>query len=462
MAIEPKARFYLLIPPKRMLIGWIGSVRERMNWTSSGLAVLWFPEADGTEYEEWAVAGAGGELDRIYRRYRHPRKTWVGLTRSASFAHHWAHSSEAAEVRREIRRATPPGKRFADTPVGALYKVDDAKACEECVLELMRYWPRPSITHYSLNQPAKSVWAPKDLKVDPHAKLVGPVWIGCGHRPVDQRSVIIGPRVVWDDPDTETTSTETIWPKRVTTPAPPRFHHAGRSTAYERFIKRPLDVAVAVLLLAMLAPLWPMIVIAIWLEDGGPILFAHRRESRNGRNFPCLKFRSMRKNAEAMKQELREQNQVDGPQFFIKNDPRMTRVGRFLRASNLDECPQLLNVLLGHMALVGPRPSPRKENQYCPAWRVSRLSVRPGITGLWQVSRRRESGEDFREWIRYDLEYVNNLSFTLDMMIVCRTLIYVGKPIFSPLLSFSRGIEKNFKKTRENPRKNIHMERHLT
>jgi lipopolysaccharide/colanic/teichoic acid biosynthesis glycosyltransferase len=105
----------------------------------------------------------------------------------------------------------------------------------------------------------------------------------------------------------------------------------------------------------------------------------------------------------------------------MAHDPRLTRVGRFIRKSNLDELPQFLNVLAGHMSVVGPRPSPRRENQYCPAWREARLSVRPGITGLWQVMRTRRQGLDFQEWIRFDLEYVRRAGWVLDLRIMCRT-----------------------------------------
>jgi lipopolysaccharide/colanic/teichoic acid biosynthesis glycosyltransferase len=130
----------------------------------------------------------------------------------------------------------------------------------------------------------------------------------------------------------------------------------------------------------------------------------------------------MRRNAEALAKELRSLNVCDGPQFFIKDDPRVTRVGKLLRAWHLDELPQFWNVLVGDMSMVGPRPSPDGENQFCPAWRELRLSVRPGITGLWQVERTREPGRDFQEWIRYDIEYVNRASLWLDLWICFKTL----------------------------------------
>ena len=133
----------------------------------------------------------------------------------------------------------------------------------------------------------------------------------------------------------------------------------------------------------------------------------------------------MRKDAEKIKADLVKQNAADGPQFFMENDPRVTRVGRVLRKVQIDELPQFLNVLAGHMSVVGPRPSPEKENQFCPAWREARLSVRPGVTGLWQVSRTREPQTDFQEWIRYDLEYVQHQSFVGDLRIIYETVKHI-------------------------------------
>jgi lipopolysaccharide/colanic/teichoic acid biosynthesis glycosyltransferase len=160
---------------------------------------------------------------------------------------------------------------------------------------------------------------------------------------------------------------------------------------------------------------------ATWLEDGQPFFYGQRRETRGGREFSCWKFRSMRKDADAIKARLQAQNQADGPQFFMKQDPRLTRVGRILRKYNIDELPQLWNVLTGDMSLVGPRPSPRKENQFCPPWREARLSVRPGLTGLWQVKRTRRRGLDFQEWIKFDLEYVKRAGWRLDLWILVET-----------------------------------------
>jgi len=200
---------------------------------------------------------------------------------------------------------------------------------------------------------------------------------------------------------------------------------AGRRLTLRRVTKRLFDMGFSAGVLAATAPLYPVVMLLILLEDGRPFFFAHTRQTIHGRNFPCLKFRTMRRDAEAMKADLAEANQADGPQFFIEDDPRLLRIGKLLRKFQVDELPQFLNVLAGHMSVVGPRPSPDKENQFCPAWREARLSVRPGVTGLWQVRRTREPQTDFQEWIRYDLEYVQHESWRLDLWIVWQTILKV-------------------------------------
>ncbi|HPQ50613.1 MAG TPA: sugar transferase [Alphaproteobacteria bacterium] len=122
-----------------------------------------------------------------------------------------------------------------------------------------------------------------------------------------------------------------------------------------------------------------------------------------------------------MQHQLQVLNQVDGPQFKIEKDPRVSKTGQFLRNTCIDELPQFINVLLGHMSVVGPRPSPESENESCPMWRDARLSVRPGITGPWQIFRTREASLDFQEWIYYDTNYVRTLSFKKDVWICLKT-----------------------------------------
>lgn len=186
--------------------------------------------------------------------------------------------------------------------------------------------------------------------------------------------------------------------------------------------KRLFDIGFSACVLLAMAPVFPVVMAIIYKEDGRPFFFSHTRQTATGRYFPCLKFRTMRRDAEKMKAELAAANQADGPQFFIEHDPRLLRCGRWLRRFQIDEMPQFINVLLGHMSVVGPRPSPDNENQFCPAWREARLSVRPGVTGLWQVRRTREAQTDFQEWIKYDLEYVQHESWRLDLWIIFETV----------------------------------------
>ncbi|HUO09776.1 MAG TPA: sugar transferase [Phycisphaerae bacterium] len=199
----------------------------------------------------------------------------------------------------------------------------------------------------------------------------------------------------------------------------PRTHH---KPIYD-FFKRLFDIAFSLFALLVTLPICIPVALFIKLYDRGPIFFIHTREGRNAKPFGCLKFRTMVRDAEAIKRKLREINQVDGPQFKIANDPRITPIGRFIRKTNIDELPQFLNVLRGDMSIVGPRPSPFDENQLCPAWREARLSVTPGITGLWQISRSRDRGPtDFQEWIFFDTQYVDRRNFLLDLRIVLLTL----------------------------------------
>lgn len=194
----------------------------------------------------------------------------------------------------------------------------------------------------------------------------------------------------------------------------PRFSYAGS-------FKRIVDCFAAVIVLVLFAPIMPFIVLAVKLTSPGPIFFKDKRQGLYGKTFNCLKFRTMHVGADKIQDKLRFVSQVDGPQFKMVDDPRISAVGRFLRETYLDEIPQFINVLLGQMSVVGPRPSPEPENMLCPFWRDARLSVRPGITGLWQIYRTRQLMKDFQEWIYYDTKYVRNLSLSMDLLICWQT-----------------------------------------
>jgi lipopolysaccharide/colanic/teichoic acid biosynthesis glycosyltransferase len=227
---------------------------------------------------------------------------------------------------------------------------------------------------------------------------------------------------MWDEPHARPTTPQIDWMMIEPTEPPQDISVQPAATSLFLLAKRGLDILMAIVGLCISLPLFPIIMFAIWIEDGRPFFFGHLRETKGGREFKCWKFRSMRNGAEKMRDIIAKLNQVDGPQVYIENDPRITRVGKFLRKYNMDEFPQFWNVLIGDMSMVGPRPSPRKENQYCPAWREARLSVRPGITGLWQIRRTRNRGSDFQEWIKYDIEYVENMSLWRDLKIIYKTV----------------------------------------
>jgi lipopolysaccharide/colanic/teichoic acid biosynthesis glycosyltransferase len=217
----------------------------------------------------------------------------------------------------------------------------------------------------------------------------------------------------------------------------PRHAVAGeadeRGGLHYRALKRFVEAPLAAAALLVLSPLLLVIAVLVKLTSRGPVLYGDLREGKGGRPFRCWKFRSMRVNAHAMQRKLAAQNQVDGPQFKLVRDPRVTRVGGWLRRLNLDELPQLINVVRGEMSLIGPRPSPFRENQTCVGWRQGRLSVRPGVTGLWQVCRHDRSSGDFHQWIQYDLLYVRHMSAWLDLKILIATLVTLGGKLPVPV-----------------------------
>lgn len=186
-------------------------------------------------------------------------------------------------------------------------------------------------------------------------------------------------------------------------------------------LKRAFDIVGAVVGLLLLAPLLLAIGIMIWVDAGPPILYAWRVVGRRGRPFTGYKFRTMVPEADRVYASLRHRNLMKGPVFKMKDDPRVTRVGRWLRRYSLDELPQLWSVLLGDMSLVGPRPPLRREWEEFEPWQRQKLAVTPGITCLWQVSGRAEI-DDFRRWALLDLEYIERWSLWLDLKILWRTI----------------------------------------
>jgi lipopolysaccharide/colanic/teichoic acid biosynthesis glycosyltransferase len=186
-----------------------------------------------------------------------------------------------------------------------------------------------------------------------------------------------------------------------------------------RISKRLFDITLCLLALPFLLPLGGLIALLIYMDDPGPVLFRQYRTGLGGQRFAMYKFRTMVTNAEELKATYAHLNELSWPDFKITDDPRVTRIGRFLRKTSLDELPQILNVLKGDMSLVGPRPTSFDLSTYS-LWHTERLEVLPGITGLWQVSGR--SDVDFDERLRLDIEYIERQSLLFDLVILFRTV----------------------------------------
>ena len=195
----------------------------------------------------------------------------------------------------------------------------------------------------------------------------------------------------------------------------------GKQSLLYLFIKRLFDIFASLIGIVILIPLTLIIGLAIKLEDRGPIFFAQERVTKNGKLFKLYKFRSMVTNAEEIRETMDDENEMDGPVFKIKDDPRITRVGKFIRKTSLDELPQLWNVLKGDMSIVGPRPAlPREVEQYG-EYEKQRLYVTPGLSCYWQIAPHRND-LSFEEWMDLDVKYVKERSFWVDWKIIFKTI----------------------------------------
>lgn len=287
------------------------------------------------------------------------------------------------------------------------------------------------------------------VRVDKNATLIGPVLVGAGSQ-VRQNTLLaqclVAPGVVVPK---QTTSQRRVLcgengsgpvpknepsPESLTDNLPEHFHVVSsnhsvreRDGKWRRktyiAVKRVGEGVAALLGLIVLSPLMLLTAVVIKLTSRGPVFFYHEREGKDGKPFRCCKYRTMVSDAHRQQRALYRENAVDGPQFELHDDPRITWLGQRLRLTNIDELPQLFHVVLGQMSLIGPRPSPFRENQICIPWREARLAVRPGITGLWQLCRHDRSAGDFHQWIHYDMLYVRHLSVWLDLKIMLATLL---------------------------------------
>jgi lipopolysaccharide/colanic/teichoic acid biosynthesis glycosyltransferase len=205
-----------------------------------------------------------------------------------------------------------------------------------------------------------------------------------------------------------------------TSPGVRRDRGLLHATGWKRFLKRAIDVVGSIVLIILLAPVLVLSAIAIRVSSRGPVLYVQARIGREGRPFRMLKFRSMTRQAHDGRDHVIHLNEASGPVFKIRDDPRITRVGRLIRKVSIDELPQLINVLVGHMSLVGPRPPlPEEYRTYGPKAR-RRMSVRPGLTCTWQVNGR--SDVDFNTWVDMDLEYIDTWTFRQDLKLLLLTI----------------------------------------
>lgn len=424
--LNRRAELYLLTDERTLTIFRLGKLVDALSWLRPRILFVRLHSTLERGYRERVLADEEDRFLGFQRIYddADARLARLAVTPELELAEQWQRCEDHRTGWRNLRGAVSRSQRTAVSVEGHVFDRDLDSDVQQFVRQLVQVWKRPDTTIARVRRFGEAVWGDASATPNHQTRCIGPVWIGAG-RSLAQVSSVVGPAVLWDQPDARPPAESLQWDHIEPIDV---LHHPAervRLKRMQRFGKRTFDILFALVALTLSLPLYPLIMLAIWLEDGRPFFFGHRRETIGGREFACLKFRSMKKNAEQVKAQLANQNQVDGPQFYIENDPRLTRVGKFLRDTNLDEIPQFLNVLVGHMSVIGPRPSPRNENQYCPPWREARLSVRPGITGLWQVSRSRAEGLDFQEWIRYDIEYVENLSWHLDLWILWRTALQI-------------------------------------
>jgi lipopolysaccharide/colanic/teichoic acid biosynthesis glycosyltransferase len=424
----PGAELFLLLEPDQLVVFNISAMTDRLQWHNATVTRLHILDESEQDYSEHVVVDDRGLVQRIERRYRaHVRgSSRVMLTSSKRIASIWMAARSRREGWDRARRSVAWARVDHRKIVGRTFIAGDRAHERQLLDDLVERWATPDQSIVGVQELSPGVWSASGETSVTGAVRVGPLWLGQGAGSIERRC-LVGPAWLADEssPHQPLTAASLRDISEVELPDP-TFDEEPESIPTPGGVyavgKRAFDIVASIVALALLFPVMCAVGFAVWLESGRPLFFGHERQGRHGRAFKCWKFRTMRRDAHKMARLLHD-NQCDGPQVNIKNDPRVTKVGRILRKSNLDELPQFWNVLVGDMSLVGPRPSPDDENQYCPAWRDLRLSVRPGITGLWQLKRTREPGEDFQEWIKYDIEYVQRASFRLDLIILFRTAL---------------------------------------
>lgn len=428
--VSRRPELYLLLQPGVRVLFGLKPCVEVFNQLD--VQVVRVRVADGTHdsYAERLLADESGGFVRFERIYdaRGGRALSAVLTTNREIAGNWSVMEPGRGAMRTLRSLVPRWARVGLRTQGKTFTGGEPEDEGRFVRALVEAWEHPEHVVPTVQRLGESLIAPSGAEAA-WTRSAGRVWLGAG-RELPEGDVVVGPAVMWDAPGAEVKAVPVDWDGMEAPPRAPREAERIEESDYATGgLKRCFDVVFASLALVALLPLFPLVALAVAIEDGWPVLFVHRRETLGGREFGCIKFRTMYRNAEKMKAELAARNIADGAHFYIEDDPRVTRVGRVLRKLQIDELPQLVNVLTGSMSIVGPRPSPRRENQFNPAWREARLSVRPGLTGLWQVRRTRAMGSDFQEWIKYDVEYVERASLMLDLKLIVETIMIVLRPL---------------------------------
>ncbi len=462
--LEADAELYLLLDPRSMPLFNLTQAVRHLSWVEPVVLTLRLIDSRDRGYRETVICandeseGGTGEIQhpladrfvkfrRIYAESE-DRTARCALTPEREIAQLWQQAGDPLQGWKRIRKFIDPEDRstLRRVPAAIYDGLDDADVAA-MLRDLVVRWHRPHSTIPRARQlaelrrdrgPAATGAAWLDPTADAaDAQFVGSVWVGAG-RKLEAGRTVVGPAILWDDPQHRPADIGTVpfpslepdAPERAAAVPPVR---SGVLAKLDEAAKRGFDITFALTAMLLTSPAWPVIMYAIWKIDGRPFFFGHRRQSLHGREFTCWKFRSMVNNSDEITARLiREgKNRADGAQVNIpeESDERITPIGRFLRRTNLDELPQFWNVLRGDMSVVGPRPSPDRENQFNPKWRELRLSVRPGITGLWQLRRTRQEDTDLQEWIKFDTEYVQTRSFFGDLGLVWRTFAMVIRKV---------------------------------
>ena len=427
---QPGRDLFMLMEPEQCAVFDLYSLANAIEWNRAPLTRIRVA-ATSQPYVERVVENGRGELVKLVREYSgsDSGSCRVLLTRRASIAQVWANSQSRRRAWTELRRFIDWTRTDHYRIEGFLSQCNTPASAHALIDTLVRDWAEPGLVVDGIVQLRPGIWGVAGTRLEGLEHIVAPAWVGFrADKPLS--GILIGPAALGDENPHQQ---EAPKPLRVFNIAEiQRASNRDMASASEDIslyspAKRLIDIVVSLLALIFLSPVMLVVALAVLFYNGRPIFFPHIRQTMGGANFKCWKFRTMLQNAESMVTEFSDADLADGPQVYIRNDPRITPLGRFLRRFHLDELPQLWNVLVGDMSLVGPRPSPDRENQFCPAWREARLSVRPGITGLWQVERTRAPGRDFQEWIKYDIEYVNRASLALDFRICVKTVVKILK-----------------------------------